>query len=269
MHESSERRPAHTSVEALRYRPKPERPPNIRDATFQRQAGMFLMGASVLGFLLIVLFTTLTVKREQDLFQRLQQAGVKAEAEVIDRFNVGHGIERLTYRFSASLQGATQSFVATDLVDRTRDGSRATGRVTIVYDPADPRRSRVLAELRAPVGVFARVAVFCWLGWPLPLIGLLVLRSGNRRRNAAQQLEQAGQLAQGVVVDRWVQWRNNGGNALAYQFDALLPGGGSRRVVKGEIVDRVTWYAQLQIGAHVRVRYLPDNPNLCRIEEPL
>ena len=104
MHELINGQPARGSARALANRPNPERPPNLRDAAFQRQGGKFLIGASLLGFLLILLFNTLTVMRERNLFQRLQQAGVEADAQVVDRFNVGHGLERLTYRFSAPSQ---------------------------------------------------------------------------------------------------------------------------------------------------------------------
>jgi hypothetical protein len=56
---------------------------------------------------------------------------------------------------------------------------------------------------------------------------------------------------------------------VAYQFEAPLPGGGSRQIVKGEIVDLVRLYARLQTGTPVQVRYLPDDPFVCRLEERL
>jgi hypothetical protein len=197
MHESIERQPAHSSSKMLTQRPKPERPLNLRDTILERLLSKLLIGAGVAGFLLMVLFATITDIRDQKLFQRLQQAGEKVEAEVIGRSDIGRGQERLAYRFTAVSQGTTKSFSASDVVDRTKDGSRATGRITIIYDPADPRRSRVLSELRPPTGVLPYLVGYSFFGWPLPLTGLFMLRAAERRYKVAQQLEQAGQLAQG------------------------------------------------------------------------
>jgi hypothetical protein len=268
MHETIDGRPAHSSSRALTQRPKAKRPLNLREAASQRKIGKFVISAGVLGFPLVVLVVILLMAREQNLVQRLQQVGVRVEAEVVSRTDVGHGTYRLTYRFTAP-QGAAKSFVGTEIVDRIGEGSGMTGQVTIVYDPADPRRSRLLSALRPPADPLSYAGAFCWCWWPLPLSGLLMLRVAGRRYDAARQLEQAGQLAQGIVVDRWWQRGREAGNAVAYQFDAPLPDGSSRQVVKGELVDLVTRYTRLQIGTPVQVRYLPTDPNVCRIEERL
>jgi hypothetical protein len=73
-----------------------------------------------------------------------------------------------------------------------------------------------------------------------------------------------------AVVERWhaqEQARGQpGGPCVTYQFDAQLADGQTRRIVKAEIIDLVTRYQRLQVGAPVQVRYLPDDPNVCRIE---
>jgi len=51
---------------------------------------------------------------------------------------------------------------------------------------------------------------------------------------------------------------------VAYHFSAITSDGRSRDVVRAE--RNVPAYARFASGDPVRVRYLPDKPEICRIE---
>jgi hypothetical protein len=111
---------------------------------------------------------------------------------------------------------------------------------------------------------------FFWLGWLPLLAGIVVVIWARRREELAQQLDQRGQIASGVVIERWHQRRHNsgqrGGPCATYHFDVQLLDGQTRQIVKAELIDLVTRFQRLQVGTSVQVRYLPDDPNVCRIE---
>jgi hypothetical protein len=109
-------------------------------------------------------------------------------------------------------------------------------------------------DLSAWPGQLLWIALFLLI---LSVLALLLI-NGLREWQTVKALEARGQLAQGVLLDRWGVPRRG---YVAYYFD--LPGG-SAPIVRGEINDEA--HRAYQVGDLVRVRYLPDNPQVCRLE---
>jgi hypothetical protein len=267
MDRSLEQQPKPTATTAPSARPIPKRPLRLRDATLQRHAGVLLIGVCVLGCVIATLFSSLAAAREQKEFQRLQQAGVTVQAEVISRTDIGHGSERLTYRLTIiSPAGVPQSFTHSAIAARSGQPLSLPYQTSVVYDPADPRISRLSSDTQPPASVAWRMFPFCWLGW-LPLVaGVMTVAMAHKRQESARRLEQYGLLASGVVVECWHKRGRQGGPSITYQFDAQLLNGQRRRIVKAEIVDLVTRFQHMQAGMSLQVRYLPDDPKISRIE---
>jgi hypothetical protein len=101
------------------------------------------------------------------------------------------------------------------------------------------------------------------MGGLFSLIGLSMIGQGVRRVRNASQLAMEGQITQGLIVDRWTEKDSDGDTVyvIAYRFNA--PGHAS--VTVAEYFHRGL-FDKLQIGQSVRVRYLPDRPEICRLD---
>lgn len=116
------------------------------------------------------------------------------------------------------------------------------------------------------VGLASRLNLAAWPGNLVWIAAFLLILSvpalllihGIQEWQRVKALEARGQLAQGVILDRW---GISGQGRVAYYFD--LPGG-SAPVVRAELNDYA--YQAYQVGDLVLVRYLPDNPQVCRLE---
>jgi hypothetical protein len=76
-----------------------------------------------------------------------------------------------------------------------------------------------------------------------------------------QALTGRGHLVQGVLFDRWVRrGRGTRFHYVAYYFEPPAQAG----VIRAEI--NADAYHTLRIGDEVQVRYLPNQPQVCRLE---
>jgi len=97
----------------------------------------------------------------------------------------------------------------------------------------------------------------------LPL-GIRMIRKGRKAFETAQQLTAEGVQTQGVVVDCWMQqWKRPRQYSVAYRFEAAAADG-PRVVTHAEINQEA--YLRYRTGMRVPVRYLPDTPEVCRLE---
>ena len=119
------------------------------------------------------------------------------------------------------------------------------------------------------VGLASRLNLAAWPGNLLWVAAFLLILSvpalllihGIRDWQRVKALEARGQLVQGVMLDRWVVRGRGTAYCVAYYFD--LPWG-SAPLVRAEMNDEA--YHAYQVGDMVQVRYLPDNPQVCRVE---
>lgn len=102
------------------------------------------------------------------------------------------------------------------------------------------------------------------------LFGLFFLISGGRIFWQALALHSQGRLTGGVLFDRWIELGRVGRAGyekhycVAYYFELPWQPRGSPPVQRAEY--NRTAYHSLRLGDPVLVRYLPDNPKICRLE---
>lgn len=98
---------------------------------------------------------------------------------------------------------------------------------------------------------------------PLLIVGWQVwlLVKGIQSWQKVTALEARGQLASGVMLDHWVRRGRGVAYCVAYYFE--LPWQ-SVPVVRAEM--NADAYRTYQVGDSVQVRYLPENPQVCRLE---
>lgn len=102
----------------------------------------------------------------------------------------------------------------------------------------------------------------------------------SRQVWVAIALDQQGRTTEATIVDRWeqdidaVHSTDTGAihYCLAFRFTAIQPDGNRIEVLKGQYettpARKPLMYNRLQVGDRVRVRYLPDNPKIVRIDLP-
>jgi len=102
---------------------------------------------------------------------------------------------------------------------------------------------------------------------PLGLFLLVILAGsggffakGLRDWRKEQTLTSQGQLVQGVLFDRWVKYGKSRRDYVAYYFEPP----GQAGVIRTEINSNA--YRKLRIGDSVQVRYMPEEPQICRLE---
>jgi fumarate reductase subunit D len=97
----------------------------------------------------------------------------------------------------------------------------------------------------------------------LPL-GIRLIRRGREALATAQQLTTEGVWAQAVIVDCWTQqWKRPRQYCIAYRFEDV-GADGPRLITHAEINQEA--YLRYQTGMRVPVRYLPNAPEVCRID---
>ena len=99
-------------------------------------------------------------------------------------------------------------------------------------------------------------------GFAMPLVGLILLGValfGARDLPAARKLDTQGEVGPGKIVARWTKRDSEGDRDcfLAYSY-----GEGQ------EAYQKVGWkhYRQIEVGAVVSVRYVPEEPQLSRLD---
>ncbi len=94
--------------------------------------------------------------------------------------------------------------------------------------------------------------------------GMWWILEGRKALQYDAQLTLEGSLTWGVVTDRWTQWIRRKHYCIVYRFEIPATGYTSRAVIQAEYNPDV--YRRCQVGERVLVRYLPENPAICRLE---
>ncbi len=104
----------------------------------------------------------------------------------------------------------------------------------------------------------------------VPLLGLvgfgvgLVIWGRNTLRHD-KRLQAYGQIARAEIIDRWARWGyRSSWHCVAYRFRVLSADGAPQTHIFAERNPQA--YYQLHIGDEVPLRYLPDDPSICRLE---
>jgi hypothetical protein len=248
--------------------PYPARPNTVSFPLTTLHASIPLgFGLLVAGFQLVFgcyMTTTITLPTWQTYYL-LKDTGVTTEAVVLKRiFKRGSRTTPylITYQYTAPVpQGRSQQFTKATPVDLSTYESLSVGaHIPILYAATDPAVSRPQSEFEPPFSSLG------WAGLPLlfVLVGLGLALWGGRELNQVLALDGRGQMIRGVVFDRWVAYPYRRPPCVAYYFDLLGQPNGRTRVVRAEY--NRTAYNTYQVGDSVPIRYLPDNPKICRLE---
>lgn len=130
--------------------------------------------------------------------------------------------------------------------------------VSIIYAPSEPGLARLASELRPPFGLLFMSA----FGGLFVVIGLVLMRGGWQQLEQASALHRRGQVTQGRLLDRWIETDSDGDReyCVAYCFRPT----GRPQVIRAEY-NRAA-YEALNPGDMVSVRYLPNRPDVSRLE---
>jgi hypothetical protein len=119
---------------------------------------------------------------------------------------------------------------------------------------------------RSDFSPFACIFMLPFVVIPLLIVSTQVWRlvKGVQDWQKVKALEARGQLIQGVLLDRWSGLTRGSQYCVAYYFELpwVSPGGGP--LIRAE--NNKQAHRAYQVGDPVQVRYLPDNPQVCRLE---
>lgn len=111
----------------------------------------------------------------------------------------------------------------------------------------------------------------CIFMLPFVVIPLLIVSTqawmlvkGVRAWQQVKALEARGQLIQGILLDRWSGLGRGSRYCVAYYFELPWGSPGGRPLVRAEVNKEA--HRAYRAGDPVQVRYLPDNPQVCRLE---
>ena len=200
--------------------------------------------------------------KEWQAYRVLKESGIPLEAVIInprtgESANGESSSYYVTYQYTAPLpQGGQQRFTQNEKTNQKRYVAMPPEtRVTILYDPANPRTARLQdgGHPLLPLMLFPKF----FLVW-LPL---LFIDSSIR----LIRLRIYGQITSGIVVDRWVESGSEGeAHCIAYRFQALQPNGLSQPVTQAD--DNLTAYHKFKVGDTIQIRYLPHKPEVCQVK---
>lgn len=111
----------------------------------------------------------------------------------------------------------------------------------------------------------------CIFMLPFVVIPLLIvstqawmLVTGVRNWQMVKALEARGQMIQGVLVDRWSGLGRGSQYCVAYYFELPWGSSGGKPLIRAEVNKEA--HRAYRVADPVQVRYLPDNPQVCRLE---
>jgi hypothetical protein len=109
----------------------------------------------------------------------------------------------------------------------------------------------------------------CMGGPPLLVLiafGVWLPLWGRKTLQQDRYLQDHGQVTRAEIIDRWTRWGyRSTWHCVAYRFKALSP--------EDSVPHMYTFaersyeaYRRLRVGNHAPIRYLPEDPSVCRLE---
>lgn len=232
-------------------------------------------GCMLFFFLVWTLFSALflvlgvgTYIRDNSAYHRLSSEGITTAAAITNLdFDSGDDPIRyyVYYQFQASIQGDTAPFQGSDEVSSTLFSRLEVGQtIEVLYWRADPSLSAVKAELRPPS--MTLLLGLGGIGGLFTLIGLVMISSSIMGIVNTSRLRLGGQVARGIVFKKWTDTDSDGDTMyyVAYAFKAEMRGKEVQHISRAE--PNKILYDNVPVGGGLMVRYLPDNPHICRVD---
>jgi hypothetical protein len=194
----------------------------------------------------------------------LRTTGVTTEAVVISRRideDSDGDTYYVTYRYWVPIKGdRTQLTYEESVSEDTYQELSPESRVLVRYSATDPEVVRLEGQSRA----FETILLICFalFGGLFVLIGVWLVYSSWQGIYTARVLARRGEVTTGRVTDSWIETDSDGDKAYCVAFCFAEPG--QPEITTAEYNRKA--YNTLQVGDPVQVRYLPGNPNICRLE---
>ena len=167
------------------------------------------------------------------------------------------------YRFIAPINGNPQTFEQYASVSQSVYESLETGgRLEVIYSASDPQFSVVKADF----GVSSLWPSILGVGMSLLFvgIGLMMVIPGAQAGKHILKLGFQGQLTQATVFARWEETDSDGTSYyVAYAFKVSSRPTGQQIISNAQ--QSLYAYKKLSIGGQVNIKYLSDNPQICRM----
>jgi hypothetical protein len=133
-------------------------------------------------------------------------------------------------------------------------------RVLVRYSATNPEVVRLEGQSKT----FEVILLTCFMlfGGLFVLIGVWLVYSNWQGIYTARVLVRRGEVTAGRVTDCWTETDSDGDRAYCVAFRFAEPG--QPEITTAEYNRKA--YNTFQVGDPVQVRYLPGNPDLCRLE---
>ncbi len=241
--------------------PRPQ-PKQLSDGSFETFL-LILCATWTLGSLFILFFCTVSIGPDWYRYLRLHQTGVTTEGLVTNR-NSGKAWLFFTYEFQIDSSGeSAQPITGQQVVHHQQPAILGVGEPVMVRYLADNPDVSALEPYFSSPGKAPLVIVA--MGIIFTLIGLILLPKRWQVWSKQRRLATHGRLASAKIINRWrtVDERDRSLYCLAYEFRAESPSHHPRLILAAE--DNYEAYYRVQIGQTVPVRYVPDDPERCRL----
>jgi hypothetical protein len=111
----------------------------------------------------------------------------------------------------------------------------------------------------------------CMGGIPILVLiafGVGLLLWGRKTLQRDKRLQAYGRITHAEIIDRWARWGyRSSWHCVAYRFRAPSPE--DNVLLTYTFAERnYEAYHQLRVGDRVPLRYLPEDPSVCRLETP-
>lgn len=240
-------------------RPKIKQPPNIYGSGCALTFGLVWISFSLV-FVVVGLGWLVS---EWTAYTLLRESGETTEAVVISRrIDTDSDGDRyyITYRYTAHLpQGDRGTFTHEESVSNSEYQAYAPDTsVTIRYAAVQPETARLADKSITGSIVFA--LFFTIFGGVFALIGLAMISGGVKNMSQARALAYRGVTTQARLIERWTEQDSDGDTQYCVSYRFIAPG--HPEVFRAEYSRR----AYDLPGDIVSVRYLPYQPEICRLE---
>jgi hypothetical protein len=243
-------------------RPKPGSPAN--------PAGCVGIGFGALWFLFslaVTVFGIYFAYQTQQTYELLQREGQVVTGTITDLEidDSGDSTDYIVYYNYPAVQADRQLTLEgqQSIEEELYNTLEIKDPVDVIYARSQPEVSQLKATFSAPNLLFAILFVGFSLVFDLIGIAILILSITGLRNYL--RLRSSGQETWATVFERWQDTDSDGDPtyAIAYAFRASLPDGTLKLISRAEWNKAV--YNTTQIGSRVRVRYVPDSPDINRL----
>ncbi|MCB0166376.1 MAG: DUF3592 domain-containing protein [Anaerolineae bacterium] len=240
-------------------RPKIQQPPNIYGSGCALVFGLIWVSFS----LVFVVVGLGWLASEWTTYTLLRESGVTTDAVVISRrIDTDSDGDRfyITYRYTAPLpQGDRSAFTHEESVSRSEyQAYPPDTKVPIRYAANQPETAQIAGKSITGSILFA--LFFTVFGGIFTFVGLAMISGGVKNMAQARALAYRGVTAQAQLIERWTEQDSDGDTHYCVSYRFTAPG--YPEVFKAEY-NRLAYDLP---GDAASVRYLPYQPEICRLE---